>query len=161
MSWLLGKIKWLLLVAMIGGPFISYLGWEDKQRILNVQENGVETTALIEGATRKKKRRRSERFSVDLAWQDAQGNVRKAKGISIDSDLAATLIKDDKIVVDALPIKYLEGDRTSRPVIMHDVPGQIESSDMMLKLGAGGGALGFLGSLGGFLWGRRRKSAEV
>lgn len=159
MNWILGKIKWILILAMFAGPALAYFAWTDNEHIANVEKNGAETIAVIDGATRSKKRRRAATFSVDLSWKDAQGNARTAKKISISSELAKTIIKDDNIVVDSLPIKYLENDPTIAPIVMNNVAGQIETNDFMINAGAAGGVIGFLGSIGGLLWGRRRSDA--
>ena len=57
LGWLVGKIKWLFLIAMFGGPFMAYTSWQDGEHIKTVAEKGVATEALVKGATKTKRRR--------------------------------------------------------------------------------------------------------
>ncbi|MGH1418825.1 MAG: hypothetical protein ACRBCJ_08195 [Hyphomicrobiaceae bacterium] len=159
MGWILGKIKWFLLAATVAGPVLAYSGWAENAHIANIEKNGVETFAAIDGATRSKKRRRAATYWVDLSWKDAQGKPQTAKKVSISSELAKSIIKDDAIIVDNLPIKYLQGDKAGVPVVMNNVAAQIENNDFMVKVGGAAGLLGLLGTIGGFVWGRRKGAA--
>ncbi len=158
-AWLVGKIRWLLLIAAVGGPGMAYLGWSDQNRIKEVEEKGVEAVASIEGATRRKGRRSGTSYSVNLAWKDQKGQVQKAEKISVSQAFAAQIIRDDKIVRDTLKIKYLPDELDASPVIVEDAQRQEENDAFMMQAGLGAGALGIVGSGIMLLMRRRRESA--
>ncbi len=157
LSWLFDKIRWLLLIAAVGGPAMAYFSWSDSQRIHDIESNGVEATAAIEGATRTKRRRGGTTYSLQLAWKDGKGAVRKADGVTISRTFADTIIRDDKITRNAVRIKYLAGDETVTPVVMEDATRQEEQDVFMMQAGLGAGAIGIVGSALVLLLRRRRQ----
>jgi hypothetical protein len=159
-AWLVGKIRWLMLVAAVGGPVMAYLGWSEAARIKDVEQQGVEATAVIDGATRRKGRRSGTSYSVDLAWKDAKGVAQKVEKISISQSFAGQIIRDDKIVRNTVKIKYLPDALDSKPVIIEDAQRQEESDTFMMQAGLGVGALGIVGSLLMLLF-RRRAAAQA
>lgn len=157
LGWIVGKIKWLFLIAMFGGPFLAYTSWQDAEHIKTVAENGVAGEALVKGATKTTRRRGGTSYSLELAWKDAQGKVRTADKVHISNTLARKIIVDDKITVGKLPIKYLPDDADGKPVVTSDIGNQQDTDDFMVKAGAAAGGVGLLGSIAMFLFGRRRR----
>jgi hypothetical protein len=160
LSWLFGKIKLLFGIAAIGGPIMAFLGWQDVQRIEQIEKEGVETVAAIDGATRKKSRRGGTTYSVNLAWKDAKGEMRKAEGLSISQAFAGQIIRGDKIVRDAVKVKYLPGDADTKPIIVEDKNRQEESDTFMMQAGMAAGGVGIVGAALMLLFGRRRKEEQ-
>jgi hypothetical protein len=113
------------------------------------------------GATRTKRRRGGASYSVDLAWKDAAGKDRTAEKISISSEFANRIIRNDKLTVDVLKIKYLPDEPGKDAVIIaDDANKQADQDSEMIYVGAGAGAIGILGSGLFFLLGRRRSEGE-
>lgn len=161
-GWIAGKVKWLLLIAAIGGPFMAYMSWQDGERVKKVVAEGVETQASVEGATRTKRRRGGTSYTVDLAWKDASGQDRTAEKVSISHQFASRIISNDRLTVDALPIKYLPGEQGKDSVIIRDdADKQADLDHEMIYVGAGAGVVGILGSGLWFLLGRRRSAART
>ena len=157
-GWIVGKIKWLLLIAAIGGPVLAYTGWEDGQRLKLVQAAGITATASIDGGTRTKRRRSGTTHKVNLSWTDAQGKARSAQDVLISRRLADRIIVGDSLVVDQMPIKYMAAVEDNENVIILD--DQAEKADTnagMIALGAGGGAFGLVGAGLMFWLGSRRR----
>ena len=145
-SWLLGKLKWLLIIAAIGGPISAYIGWEDVARVNNVMDKGVEGDARITSAVRKKGRKSGTSYYVNLAWKDASGADRVAEDVRVSNALAGRLFRNDTIVVNQVKVKYL----TDQPdkdgvVIAEDAKESIELDRFMMYGGAIAGAMGLLG----------------
>lgn len=157
MAWILGKLKSLFLIAAIGGPLLAGYMWWDGQRIKDVETRGLEATAEVTGATRTKRRRGGTSYDVALAWKDQKGAARTAENVSISHAFANAIIKDEKIVRNAVKIKYLGDDATAEPIIVEDASRQAEGDQDLVYVGAGAGAVGILGSLLFFLFGRRRE----
>jgi hypothetical protein len=160
-AWIVDRLRWLFLGGAIVGVVLAYGGWTDAARIRDLETNGVEATAAIEGATRTKRRRGGESYALKLKWRDAKGALVTADRVPVSNEFARRIIRDDKIMLDRVRIKYLR-DATidSVPIVLDDAARQEENDAFMLKTGmalAGGGALGFV--LMFLLSGRRRRDA--
>src|SRR5262245_55842230 len=158
LAWLIDKVRWLLLVAAVGGPALAYYSWSDAERIRDVETNGVEAVAVIEGATRTQRRRGGTSYSLDLAWKDSKGAVRKAEKVAVSRGFADKIIQNDKLTRDALRIKYLRDDPTVTPVLVEDANRQEEQDAFMVQAGVGAGAVGIAGSALMLLLRRRRQT---
>lgn len=156
-SWVMGKLKWLLLIAAVGGPFVAYMSWQDGERVKRIAAEGVEAQASVEGATRTKSRRGVTSYSLDLAWKDVGGQARTVEKVSISREFADRIIANDKLQVGTLRIKYLPGEAgKSSVIIQDDAAKQADLDHEMIYIGAGAGVIGLLGSAFFFLSGRRR-----
>ena len=161
LAWLIDKVRWLLLIAAVGGPALAYFSWSDAERIRDVETNGVEAVALIEGATRTQRRRGGTSYALDLAWKDGKGGVRKAEKVSVSRALRIKIIRNDKLTRNSLRIKYLRDDETVTPVVVEDASRQEDQDAFMLQAGIGAGAVGIAGSAVMLLMRRRRQTAEA
>ena len=161
LAWLIDKVRWLLLIAAVGGPALAYFSWSDAERIRDVETNGVEAVALIEGATRTQRRRGGTSYALDLAWKDGKGGVRKAEKVSVSRAFAEQVVKNDKLTRNSLRIKYLRDDTTVTPVVVEDATRQEDQDAFMVQAGIGAGAVGIAGSAVLLLMRRRRQTAEA
>jgi hypothetical protein len=157
LAWIVGRLRLLLLVATGIGVVLVYMGWTDGARIRDLQVNGVEATANIESATRTKGRRSGESFSLKLSWRDANGAVLTTDRVSVSNAFAHRIIRDGRIMVGTVRIKYLPNGSDTTPIVLDDAAHQAETDDFMLKAGMGlAGGCG-LASLLMFLLARRRR----
>lgn len=166
-GWIVGKLKYLLLIAAVGGPIVAWSSWEDGQRRREVEAKGQTATATIDGATRTKRRRSGTSYRVHLSWTDAAGQTHAAKDVPISRGMADRIIVDDRIQVDTLPIRYLaEGGAADRleagenVIVVDDEASQLQTDDEMITIGIGAGIVGALGSALLFWLGRRRPQAQ-
>jgi len=157
LAWLIDKVRWLFIVAAVGGPVAAYFGWADTRRLSDVEANGVEAVALIEGATRTQGRRGGTSYALNLAWKDAKCGVRKAEKVSVSREFADQIIRYDQIVRPSVRIKYMRDDDTVTPVVVED-PNREDRDAFMLQAGLGGGAVGMVGLGLMFLMGRCRRT---
>ncbi len=159
MAWIVDRLRWLLLGAVGLGAVLVYFGWSDAARIREVEANGIETVANIEGATRTKRRRGGETYALKLAWRDNKGGVQTHDRVKISSAFARQIINDDRIVRQSVRIKYLpEATIDSVPMVLEDAARQEEQDDFLMKFGAGLAGIGAVGSGLFFLIGRRRRN---
>jgi len=156
-AWIVGRLRWLFAAAALGGVALAYMGWSDSSHIRDVAANGVEATARIEGATRTKRRRGGESYSLKVSWRDAKGNARSAEGVSISHAFAGRIISNNSITADTVRIKYLADNADSLPIMLDDAANQEDKDEFMLTLGIGLFGGGAIGSLLMLLLTRRRR----
>jgi hypothetical protein len=162
LGWIVDRLRWALAGAVAVGLLMVYWGWSDASRIRDVEANGIEGVAVIEGATRAKRRRGGETYSLKLAWRDAKGEVQRSEKVTVSSTFARQIISADRIVRDSVRIKYpREMTLDSMPIVLEDAARQEETDDFLMKLGAGISALGAIGSGLFFFIGRRRRDVEA
>jgi hypothetical protein len=158
-AWIVDRLRWLFLIATGIGVVLIYMGWTDGARIRDLHANGVETTAAVNGATRTKGRRSGESFTLKLSWRDAKGAVLTSDRVPVSNDFARRIIRDGRVTLDRVRIKYLADAIDTQPLVLDDAARQAETDDFMLTMGlslAGGGAVC---SLLMFLLARRRRDA--
>jgi hypothetical protein len=156
-GWIVERLRWLLLAAAAGGAVMVYIGWSDAQRIRDVETNGIETVARIDGATRTKGRRSGESYSLKLAWRDNKGGIQTHETVKVSNTFALQIIRNDRVVRDAVRIKYLpDATIDSVPIVLEDAARQEEQDESMMKFGFGLAGVGAVGSGLFFLLGRRR-----
>jgi hypothetical protein len=158
LAWIVDRLRWLLLGAAGLGAVLVYFGWSDAARIREVETNGIEAVARIEGATRRKGRRSGESYSLKLIWRDNKGAVQTHEKVNISNTFARQIIANDQIVRDAVRIKYLpDATIDSVPLVLEDAGRQEEQDAFLMQLGFGLAGVGAVGSGLFFLIGRRRR----
>lgn len=162
LGWLFGKLKWILLIAAVGGPALAFFCWQDAQRRQDVMARGIEATASIDGATRTKRRRGGTSYKIDLSWNDAQGTARTAKEVGISTAYANRIIADNKLTADTTKIRYIADEGDAPNVIISDDASHQEQTDQeMVVVGGVAGGVGIIGSALIFLLGRRRQQSQT
>lgn len=156
-GWIVGKLKWLLLVAAVGGPVMAYLGHTGAAEKKDILARGVETTADIDGGTIRKGRKTGTTYSLDLHWTDAAGQRRSAEKVAITRVFADQIVVGEKLVRSITKIKYLPDAPETKPLIVEDAAQSIKQDEQLVPLMAGAGVLGMLGSAF-FLWRGRRQA---
>jgi hypothetical protein len=145
------------LFGIVIGAAIFYFRWAEVTRIREVQRNGIEAIATVEGATRTT-RGTSESFTLKLKWRDARGLIQSDDGVVICNAFAREVVRGREIVRSTVRIKYLPDSkalwwsfRSSVPVVLEDVAhpeweGEQWEKDLLGWLAAGAAgvcALGF------------------
>jgi hypothetical protein len=162
LAWIVDRLRWLLLGAVGLGAVLVYFGWSDAARIRDIETNGIEAVASIQGATRTKRRRGGETYSLKLAWRDSKGGVQTHDRVTISSSFAQQIIVADQIRRGSVRIKYLpEATIDSVPIVLEDASRQEEQDAFMMQLGFGLAGVGAVGSGLFFLVGRRRRDEPM
>lgn len=157
MNWLIGRIKWIMVALALGGPVVSYLGFDKAAEIKLFQEEGITATASLDSMMEKSGRRSGRSYEVDISWTDEAGNPRSATGVDIDSGYAQNLFEGDMLITDTVDIIYLADEAEKNPHVLGSLEGEAETADFMKLGGIGGGIAGAIGVLIMFLMGRKKK----
>jgi hypothetical protein len=154
----LGKLKWILVIAALGGPVMAYFSWQDTQRRKDVLAHGVEATASIDGATRRKGRRSGTSYKINLSWADAKGVSRSAKDVAVSNEFADQIITDNQLTVDSTKIRYIaDGSDTPNLIVSDDEMKQEDTDQVLIYVGIGAGVIGAIGAAFLFMRSRRRQ----
>jgi hypothetical protein len=170
LAWIgdLRQARRVFLIGLVIGAVLFYFRWAEVTRIREVQRNGIEAIATVEGATRTT-RGSSESFTLKLKWRDARGVIQSDDGVVISNAFAREIARSGEIIRSTVRIKYLPDSmaiwwslRSSVPVVLEDVAhpqweGEQWSKDLLGWLGAGAAGVGALGFGVTFLLGRRRR----
>jgi hypothetical protein len=157
-SWILGRLKWFLLLGAVGGPVMAYFSYTSAVEMRDVLANGQDAVATIDGGTIKKGRRSGTSYSINLIWADKTGAKQSADKVSISSGLADKIIVGDKIIRDTVKIKFMPNAPETKPVIVEDASNQIKSNEELVPIMIGAGVLGAIGSAAFFALGRRKSA---
>lgn len=156
MGWLFGRIRWILIIAALGGPVFAYLGYNTQNEIKHLKENGEVTMAFLDGLTMISKRRSGDSYEADIIWIDTAGNEQSETGIKIDGDFAKTLFSGDALVVDQVEIVYLPDAPDMKPHLTGSLDGEKETAKLMFFGGIIAGVIGIIGTALMFLTGRKK-----
>ncbi len=151
----LNNLKWALVLAIFAGPAFAYFSYTEAQAIKQVLADGVETTAVVDGATSESGRRRGTTYTIHAVWAD-EGGGRHAADLDISSEFAGQVIQGEYIVIEAVQVKYVPGADDAKAVVLDDADQQIADKTLFMWLGAGAGVIGLAGSAIFFLTGRKK-----
>lgn len=152
---LLSNIKWLLLVAVVGGPGWAIFNWMQLETIKRVAAEGVETTAIVDGGESHSGRRSGTTYKIHALWTDAN-NAEHAENIDVSSEYAHKIIQGDMLLIETVQIKYLAADAKAPVFVSEDLPQQHDDKQTMIILGIAAGIVGLIGSGIFFLVGRKK-----
>ncbi|AWN36807.1 hypothetical protein [Methylobacterium radiodurans] len=162
-GWIVGKLKWLLVICAVGGPIVTLSCWHDGNRRREVMANGVETVAAIDNAKRVKRRRGGTTYKLDLSWRDAGGVEHRVEDVTISHEFARQIIVEDRLVAASLPIKYMRGGTgegtlaSENLIVLPDTAHQEQTDAELVYVGAGVGVVGVIGCALMFRPRRRRR----
>lgn len=164
-AWIMKRVK-LLFGLMAVSPLLllgfslydTYSVYPERKELF---DKGTEVAADIEGGTRTRRRRSGTSFSVNLAWKDKAGKVRKVDKVSISKSLADKIIQNDMLTVDTLKIKYLEADDAVAPFVLADNPATGPSPPAGLEIAGFALPFALIGALGFYFIRRREQRAAA
>src|SRR5262245_66355567 len=99
LAWIgdLRQARRVFLVATVIGAVLFYFRWAEVTRIREVESNGIEAVATVEGATRTT-RGSSESYTLRLVWRDARGITESDDKVRIRNGFAHAIISACKII---------------------------------------------------------------
>lgn len=156
-NWLASRARWVFLILALGGPVMGYLTWKDMQRIAAIKARGVGAEATVTGGNLRTGKRGTLSFDLEIAWNDAKAGERKAK-VGVSTDYAHTVIRDGKITVATIPIRYVPGETGIAPLVANDPARQGDDNESFLLASAVAAVVGIVGWLAAWWVGRRRSA---
>ena len=62
----MSRLKLASLIGLIGGPAFAFVGFKEKQKIENIEKNGVEMTGVPMSGNLKKGRRGAKTYTLTV-----------------------------------------------------------------------------------------------
>lgn len=140
------KIKIAAVLAIIAGPFMTYNGYSEKQRLAKLEKEGVTVDGIIQGGEwRSGGRRRSSSHTFDVAFTP-DGGVPVTKSFAVTSSyFSAHASKDENAIIDpAVKVRYLHGQIENSAILVNGSTDQAS----MFPFGIGTFSVGGLTLLG-------------
>ena len=140
------KIVLVAVIAVVAGPFLTYNGYREKQRLADLEKNGVTVPGVIEGGEWSKGgRRRSSSYSFDVAFQPKDGGP-VTKSFKVNANYFATHANEKESVItdENVKVRYLAGDVEKSAIL----EGGSTDDTLMFPFGIGAFSLGSLALLG-------------
>jgi hypothetical protein len=147
-----GSFKWekvrvvrlyiFLSIVFGAAAALLYYGWTGRASDKAMLDLGVETKAHITGARAVPGRKGTVTYYIDFAWRDAAQQERAIKSVDVSDEVWKRLVSGNRLVVNEIPIKYLESDTNPRAILIWDAHYALRIDFVML---CGGAVLTLLG----------------
>lgn len=140
------KIKLIAVIAIIAGPFMTYNGHKDKERLAALEKDGITVDGVIEGGEWKKGRRSSS-YKLDVSYTPQNGTPVQ-QTFQVTSDFFSAHASDTAVTDPAVKVRYLPSDIQDSAIVVGG------STDMtaMFGVGIGAFAIGLCTSIGMFFF---------
>ncbi len=137
-------VRLFIFVFLLLGPAAAllYYGWTDRALDKAMLDHGVETKANITNAVIKYGKHGSKDYLIDFSWRDGAKQERAIKSTSVSGDVWNRLVSGNKLLVNEIPIRYLESDTRPRAILVWDADYALRLDFLML---CGGVTLTLLG----------------
>lgn len=140
------KIKLIAVIAVLAGPFMTYTGHKEKERLAALEKDGVTVEGVIEGGEWKKGRRSSS-YKFDVSYTPQNGS-RVQQTFEVTSGFFSAHASDTAVTDPAVKVRYLPSDIQDSAIVVGG------STDMtaMFGFGIGAFAIGLCTSIGMFFF---------
>ena len=68
----MSRLKLASLIGLIGGPAFAFMGFKEKQKIENIEKNGVEVAGIPVSGNLKKGRRGAKTYTLKVEYLDSK-----------------------------------------------------------------------------------------
>ena len=142
------KIKAFAIIAVIVGPFLTYNGHQDKERLAKLEKEGVTVDGIIEGGEWRKGRRSSS-YKLEVSYKPQNG-AQTQQTFQVSSSFFSAHASDKEVTDPAVKVRYLPSEIQDSAIIVGG------STDTTAMFGVGIGAFGIglltLGVMFFFKW---------
>ncbi|MGI9408812.1 MAG: hypothetical protein ACR2OV_01975 [Hyphomicrobiaceae bacterium] len=143
--WLRRYVTWLFAAMAVAGAVATYLGLQNVRQLSDVMAKGASAAALIEGAS-SVTRKNALTYTIDLAWKDQNGDVRRARDVSVSRAFAHEIIADGQLIVPSTKIRFLAATPGIPPVVIADSARLSSYARRQIWFGLAGLVAGLIGA---------------
>lgn len=136
----MSKIKLVAIAALVAGPFVAFLGFQEKQRIGKIEKEGVEVPGVPVGGEMRKGRKGAKTYELEVVYPDTKGGT-KTGDFKVTRAFFESISNEDSITVDTVPVKLL-ADQPDQAIIV----GGSSDDRAMFPVGIGAFVAGGIGT---------------
>lgn len=140
----MSRLKLASLIGLIGGPAFAFVGFKEKQKVENIEKNGVEMTGVPMSGNLKKGRRGAKTYTLNVEYLDTKG-APHSKDFKVTGEFFESISMGEEITADTVPLKVLP-DQPEEAIIV----GGSDDDRFMLPFGLGAFVLGGVGTFFAF-----------
>lgn len=112
------KLKIVAVVAVIAGPFLTFEGNREKQRLAALEKDGITVNGILEGGESRKSGKRSRSYSFDASFAP-QGGAPITKTFKVKSAFFDSHTDETSITVPGVEIRYLAANPHESAIIVN------------------------------------------
>jgi hypothetical protein len=120
------------------------MGFKEKQKIENIEKNGVEVAGIPVSGNLKKGRRGAKTYTLQVEYLDSKG-APHSENFKVTGEFFESISTGDEITADTVPLKVLP-DQPDQAIIV----GGSDDDRFMFPVGIGAFVLGGIGSVFAF-----------
>jgi hypothetical protein len=110
------KIKLIAVIAVIVGPFLTYNGHQEKERLAKHEKEGVTVDGFIEGGEWRKGRRSSS-YKLEVSYTP-QKNTPIKQSFEVTSPFFSAHASNTMVTDPAVKVRYLPSDIQASAIIV-------------------------------------------
>ena len=145
----MSRLKLAAIIGLLGGPAFAFIGFKEKQKIENIEKNGVEVSGFPASGELKKGRRGSKTYTLTVEYPDSKG-VARTGDFKVTREFFESISTGEAITADSVPMKVL-ADHPEQAIIV----GGSTDDRFMFPFGIGAFVLGGIGTFFSFRKSRR------
>jgi hypothetical protein len=134
------RLKLVAIVALVAGPCLAFVGFQEKQKIEKIEKGGVEVAGVPMGGEMRKGRKGARTYKVDVTYPDTKG-ASKTKQFKVTRKFFESISSGDTITAETVPVKLL-ADQPDEAIIV----GGSDDDRAMFPVGIGAFILGGIGT---------------
>ncbi len=136
------KIKLFAVIAVIAGPFLTFAGHKDKERLAALEKDGVTVDGIIEGGEWSKGRRSSD-YKLDVSFTPQNG-AQTLQTFKVTSNFFSAHASETAVTDEAVKVRYLPSSIQDSAIIV----GGSTDSTAMFGVGIGAFVIGLITMVG-------------
>lgn len=140
------KIKLFAVIAVIAGPFLTFTGHKDKERLAALEKDGVTVDGIIEGGEWRKGRRSSD-YKLDVSYTPQNGTPTQ-QTFKVSSTFFSAHASDTAVTDEAVKVRYLPSSIQDSAIIV----GGSTDSTALFGVGIGAFVIGLVTMVGMFFF---------
>ena len=145
----MSRLKLAAIIGLLGGPAFAFVGFKEKQKIENIEKNGVEVSGFPASGELKKGRRGSKTYSLTVEYPDSKG-APCTGDFKVTREYFESICTGDSITAESVKMKVLP-DQPKEAIIV----GGSTDDRFMFPFGIGAFLLGGIGTFFSFRNSRR------
>ena len=112
------RLASLTALCLTAAGILGWLALMDSRNFAAISGQGRDALATITAFHVEIDKDRRQSHTIELAWRDAAGTERQFRRTHISNRFAMQIAVNGRLMVRQIPIRYLEDDRSPRPMIV-------------------------------------------